>query len=153
MYLPSNFSATENTFNDWYGTFETVVQSSESPFIGATSTAYTTITVEIYLCNVPWLVLLMTSSLIIFGIGAMGLALKHKTLAPELFGFVTSMTYENPWVNIPRGGTMLDATERARLLKDVEVYIGDVRGNDEVGHIALAAGVPLRKLERGRMYC
>jgi hypothetical protein len=153
MYLPSNFSATENTFNDWYGTFEMVVQSSESPFIGATSTAYTTITVEIYLCNVPWLVLLMTSSLIIFSIGAMGLALKHKTLAPELFGFVTSMTYENPWVNIPRGGTMLDATERARLLKDVEVYIGDVRGNDEVGHIALAAGVPLRKLERGRMYC
>jgi hypothetical protein len=153
MYLPSNFSATENSFNDWYATFEMVVQSSESPFIGATSTAYTTITVEIYLCNVPWLVLLMTSSLIIFSIGAMGLALKHKTLAPELFGFVTSMTYENPWVNIPRGGTMLDATERAKLLKDVEVYIGDVRGNDEVGHIALAAGVPLRKLERGRMYC
>jgi hypothetical protein len=153
MYLPSNLSATENSFSDWYATFEMVVQRSESPFIGATSTAYTTTAEEIYLCNVPWLVLLMTSSLIIFGIGAMGLALKHKTLAPELFGFVTSMTYENPWVNIPRGGTMLDATERAKLLKDVEVYIGDVRGNEDVGHIALAAGVPLRKLERGRMYC
>jgi hypothetical protein len=153
MYLPSNLSATENTFTDWYATFELVVQRSESPFIGATSTAYTTTTEEIYLCNVPWLVLLMTSSVVIFSIGAMGLALKHKTLAPELFGFVTSMTYENPWVKIPRGGTMLDATERAKLLKDVEVYIGDVRGDEDVGHIALAAGVPLRKLERGRMYC
>jgi hypothetical protein len=153
MYLPSNLSATENSFIDWYSAFDMVVQRSESPFIGATSTAYTTTTEEIFLCNIPWLVLLMTSSVIIFSIGAMGLALKHRTLAPELFGFVTSMTYENPWVNIPRGGTMLDATERARLLKDVEVYIGDVRGNEEVGHIALAAGVPLRKLERGRMYC
>jgi hypothetical protein len=153
MYLPSNLSATENSFNDWYAAFELVVQRSESPFIGATSTAYTTTTEEIYLCNIPWLVLLMTSSVIIFSIGAMGLVLKHRTLAPELFGFVTSMTYENPWVNIPRGGTMLDATERARLLKDVEVYIGDVRGNEDVGHIAFAAGVPLRKLERERMYC
>jgi hypothetical protein len=63
------------------------------------------------------------------------------------------MTYENPWLRIPSGGTMLDGMERARLLKDVEVCIGDVRGNEEVGHIAVAAGVPLRKLERGRLYC
>jgi hypothetical protein len=152
-YLPSNLSATANSFNNWYPTFDVVVQRSESPFIGATSTASTTTTKEIFLCNIPWLVLLMTSSVIIFSIGAMSLALKHRTLAPELFGFVTSMTYENPWVNIPRGGTMLDATERARLLKDVEVYIGDVRGTEDVGHIALASGVPLRKLERGRLYC
>jgi hypothetical protein len=85
--------------------------------------------------------------------GSVALVLKRKTLGPELFGFVTSMTYENPWVKVPDGGTMLDAMERARLLKDVEVCVADVRGNDNVGHIAFAAGVPLRKLERGRLYC
>lgn len=79
--------------------------------------------------------------------------LKHKTLSPELFGFVTSMTYENPWVKVPDGGTTLDAMERARLLKDVEVRVGDVCGNNQVGHTAFAAGVPLRALERGRLYC
>jgi hypothetical protein len=42
--------------------------------------------------------------------------------------------------------------ERARLLKDVDVHIGDVCANDDVGHIAFAAGMPMRKLERGRMY-
>jgi hypothetical protein len=62
------------------------------------------------------------------------------------------MTYENPWVKVPDGGTTLDAMERARLLKDVEVRVADVCGDENVGHIALAAGVPLRKLERGRLY-
>lgn len=42
--------------------------------------------------------------------------------------------------------------ERARLLKDVELYVADVRGNEDIGHVALAAGIPLRKLERGRLY-
>lgn len=62
-------------------------------------------------------------------------------------------TYENPHVRIPQGGSTLDAMERARLLKDVDVYIGDVHGDKTVGHIAVAAGVPMRRLERSRMYC
>lgn len=62
------------------------------------------------------------------------------------------MTYENPYVKIPEGGSTLDAMERARLLKDMKVYVSDVRGDKTVGHIALAAGVTLRHLERGRLY-
>jgi hypothetical protein len=151
-YLPSNLSATNNSFFDWYPTFDVEVQHSESPFIGATTEAHTITTQEIFLCNIAWLTLLMVSSTIIFITGAAGLMLKRMTLGPEMFGFVTSMTYENPWVNIPKGGTMLDAMERARLLKDMEVHVGDVCGEEDTGHIAFAAGVPLRKLERGRLY-
>lgn len=62
------------------------------------------------------------------------------------------MTYENPHLRIPEGGTTLDAMERARLLKDVEVFVGDVHGDKDVGHIAFAVGKPSRKLERGRLY-
>lgn len=153
VYLPNNLSATGHSFFDWYSTFETEVQSSDSPFIGATTEAHTTTTQEIFLCNFAWFALLMVASTVIFLTGAVGLVLKRRTLGPEMFGFVTSMTYENPWVNIPKGGTMLDAMERARLLKDMEVYVGDVRGDEDTGHIAFAAGVPLRKLERGRLYC
>lgn len=151
-YLPSNFSATNNSFFDWWPTFDAVAQRSDFPFIGVTTTADVTDNQEIFLCNIPWLVLLMIASIVIFVIGVGALVLKHKTLSPEMFGFVTSMTYENPWVKIPHGGTTLDAMERARLLKDVEVHVADVRGEEDVGHIAFAAGVPLRKLERGRLY-
>jgi hypothetical protein len=152
-YLPENLTATEHTFTDWYFTFEQQIQNIKSPFIGATTAAAITATEQIFVCNFAWLALLLAASAITLVTGSVALVLKRRTLGPELFGFVTSMTYENPWVKVPNGGTMLDAMERARLLKDVEVCVADVRGNDNVGHIAFAAGVPLRKLERGRLYC
>jgi hypothetical protein len=151
-YLPSNFSATNNSFFDWWPVFDTAVQRSDFPFIGATTKADVTNTREIFICNTAWLVLLMIASVVIFSIGVAALVLKHNTLSPEMFGLVTSMTYENPWMKVPEGGTTLDAMERARLLKDIKVRVADVCGDENVGHIALAAGVPLRKLERGRLY-
>jgi hypothetical protein len=78
--------------------------------------------------------------------------LKRQTLGPDLFGYVASMTYENPYIRVPPGGTTMDAPERARKLRGLRVCVGDVQGEEKVGHIAFAAGVPLRKLERGRLY-
>ncbi|CBX94473.1 hypothetical protein LEMA_P119640.1 [Plenodomus lingam JN3] len=153
VYLPANLSATNHTFFEWVGKYQRTVIDSNSPFLGATTTASTTVTREIFVCNFAWLALLLTSSFAIFVTGSVAILLKRKTLGPEMFGFVASLTYENPWAKIPKGGTMLDAMERARLLKDVEFHVGDVRGEDSIGHIAFAAGVPLRKLERGRLYC
>ena len=152
-YLPANLSATEHTFFDWFTKYTQIVNDLESPFIGATTTARVTTTREIFVCNFAWLALLLTSSTVILLTGGVAIVLKRKTLGPEMFGFVSSMTYENPWIKIPQGGTMLDAMERTRLLKDVEVHIADVCGEEDVGHIAFAAGVPLRHLERGRPYC
>lgn len=151
-YLPKNLSSVDHTFTDWYGTFEQDTQEIKSPFIGATTTATITNTKEVFICNFAWLVLLLVASSTTLVTGLAGLLLKRKTLGPEMFGFVTSMTYENPWIKLPDGGTMLDAMERARLLKDVDVCVADVHGDKEVGHIAFAAGVPVRKLERDRLY-
>jgi hypothetical protein len=152
-YLPSNLSATNNTFMDWYYEFERNIQNIRSPFIGATTMATTSHKKEIFVCNFAWLSLLLVSSIAILLTGGIALILKRRTLGPEMFGFVSSMTYENPYVKIPTGGSMLDAMERARLLKDIPVRVGDVCGDEQIGHIALAAGVPVRKLERGRLYC
>jgi hypothetical protein len=153
VYLPSNLSATDHTFTEWYSAFELGLQTIQSPFIGATTTGNVTSTQAIFVCNFAWLSLLLVASTVTLVTGALALVLKRRTLGPELFGFVTSMTYENPWVKVPKGGTMLDAMERARLLKDMNVHVGDVCGDEGVGHIAFAAGVPIRKLERGRLYC
>ncbi|KAF2476429.1 uncharacterized protein BDR25DRAFT_277535 [Lindgomyces ingoldianus] len=152
VYLPSNLSASNTTFSKWWATFENTALPSGISFIGATTNATLSTTQEMYVCNFAWLALLLTAAGVIFLTGAASLVLKRKTLGPELFGFVTSMTYENPYVKVPEGGSMLDAMERARLLKDVELFVADVQGDRDVGHIALAAGVPLRKLERGRLY-
>jgi hypothetical protein len=62
------------------------------------------------------------------------------------------MTYENSHTRLPEGGSTLDAMGKARILNDIEVFVGDVQGDQDVGHIAFSGGVPLRKLERGRLY-
>ena len=137
---------------DAYLPFDIKSHDSNLYFIGATTNATISKTHEIFVCEFAWLSLLFVAAGSIFLVGGASLVLKRKTLGPEMFGFVTSMTYENPYLNVPRGGTTLDAMERARLLRDVEVYVGDVCGNKDVGHIALAAGTPMRKLDRGRLY-
>lgn len=152
-YLPANLSATTHDYDEWVTKFQQTVVDLDYTFLGATTNATATSNTQIFVCNFAWFALLLASSSIILVTGIFAVVLKRRTLGPEMFGLVTSMTYENPWLNIPKGGTMLDGMERARLLKDVEVCVADVRGGDDVGHIALAAGVPLRKLERGRLYC
>ncbi|KAF2681315.1 hypothetical protein K458DRAFT_310114 [Lentithecium fluviatile CBS 122367] len=151
-YLPGNLSATGHSFFDWFPTFSEAAPDIDSPFIGATTTGYITSTKEIFVCKFAWFALLVATSSIIFLTGLFALVLKRMTLGPELFGFVTSMTYENPHMRILEGGSTLDVMERARFLKDVQVFVGDVQGDQDVGHIAFAAGAPHRKLERGRLY-
>lgn len=152
VYLSDNLTTKNTTFVDWYTLFQDKTYQSGIYFIGATTNSTVSKTHAIFVCNFAWLSLLFAAAAIIFVTGVASLVLKWKTLGPEMFGFVTSMTYENRFVNIPSGGTMLNGMERARLLKDVEFCVGDVKGDEDVGHIAFTAGVPLRKLERGRLY-
>jgi hypothetical protein len=152
-YLPRNMTTKNTRFQNWYFPFQTEVFRSEIYFVGATTNATISTTQPVFRCNFAWLSLLLAAAITVLIIGIASLILKRKTLGPEMFGYVASMTYENQFVKIPEGGSMLDAMERARLLKDVEVSVGDVRGDQDVGHIALAAGVPVRKLEKGRLYC
>ncbi|KAF2132323.1 hypothetical protein P153DRAFT_188919 [Dothidotthia symphoricarpi CBS 119687] len=152
-YLPSNISVKNTTFPNWYTPFQDKTYNEDLYFIGATTNATISKTHDIFVCNFAWLGMLFIAASIVFITGVACLCLKRQTLGPDMFGFVTSMTYENQYVKLPIGGSMLDAMERARLLKDVEVYVGDVCGEEEVGHIAFATGVPPRKLDRERLYC
>jgi hypothetical protein len=153
VFLPSNITTHNTSFANWYTPFQSKTYNSEIYFVGAMSNGTISTTHTVFACNFAWLSLLLVASVTVLLIGIGSLILKRKTLGPEMFGYVSSMTYENEFIKIPQGGSMLDAMERARLLKDVEVTVGDVRGDADVGHIALAAGVPLRKLEKGRLYC
>ncbi|CAI6335741.1 unnamed protein product [Periconia digitata] len=152
-YFPGNKSISNSTLEEWGVEVITMMDKEiTAPFIGATTTANVTSTEQVFVCQYAWLALLLTCSTTILLTGFAGLVLKRRTLGPELFGFVASMTYENPYVRIPEGGSTLDAMERAKLLKDVEVCVGDVHGDGVTGHIAFSAGVPVRKLWRGRLY-
>lgn len=73
---------------------------------------------------------------------------------PRILGYVSTMTRDNSYVDLPSGGCTLDGLERARLLKDMRVRLQDVAPEDGVGHIALSSAETSEKgnLVSGRLY-
>ncbi len=109
-------------------------------------------TVEIFSYNGIWLALLLGSSVILLGVGITGTIVSRRTLAPNVLGYVASMTYNNAYFPLPERGGVLDATHRARVLRNVQVSVSDVNGAGEVGRIAFTSFVKTRPLEKGRKY-
>ena len=68
-----------------------------------------------------------------------GAIVKHMTRGPIILGYVSTMTRDNPYIDLPPGGCTLDCLERTRLLKDVSVRLQDFAPDDAVGHIAFGS--------------
>ncbi|KAI4729108.1 hypothetical protein E4T49_03119 [Aureobasidium sp. EXF-10728] len=94
------------------------------PFVPLRSNTTVTAVVEVY----HFLIML----------GAIGSALGHLCHAPDMIGYVSSFTYNNPYMQVPAGGESLGAMDRARLLRDLTVKIGDATSEADVGHIVFA---------------
>jgi hypothetical protein len=122
------------------------------PAIAAIETAE-----EIFVCPAVWFAFLLTSSSVLFTISIIGYILHYFfTVAPDLTGHVSSLTRDNLYVNIPKGGSSLSGFKRAIYLKDVMIKIGDAKPDDEMGHIVVmsvdAAREKAGKLDRDRKY-
>ncbi|THX28572.1 hypothetical protein D6D12_04701 [Aureobasidium pullulans] len=130
IWKSSNLSITTST--------ELYDELRAPPYLPLYSNTTITATTEVYKCNYLWFAFLLVSSCILLLLGSAGTALSHLCHAPDMMGYVSSFTYNNPYMSVPSGGESLGAMERARLLRDVKVKIGDARVNDEVGHVVFA---------------
>jgi hypothetical protein len=108
----------------------------------------------VYKTNWKWFVALLFSSLVLLAAAYAGLILRYITLAPDIIGYASSLTMLNPYVPTPTGGTTLHGLERASLLHNLPVRIGDVCANEPVGAIAFAMADDERvaRLNRKRWY-
>ncbi|KNG44829.1 hypothetical protein DDE82_001469 [Stemphylium lycopersici] len=111
-------------------------------------------TSPVYRINWQWFSALLISSLILLIAAYAGLLLKYITMAPDIIGYASSLTLLNPYVQTPTGGTTLNGLERAALLRDIPVRIGDVCPEEAVGAIAFvrADTREVMKLDRKRWY-
>lgn len=87
------------------------------------------------------LLIVITFMLVICAIA--GMILSKITKAPDVLGYVSTMTRDNEYVRVPEGGSTLDGMQRARYLARMKVQLANVRPEDEAGLIAL------RSLEGG----
>lgn len=109
---------------------------------------------RVYKTNWRWFVALLVSSIILQIAAYTGLVLKYITLAPDIIGYASSLTLLNPYVPVPTGGTTLHGLERAALLQNLPIRIGDVCPSEPIGAIAVARadGGFVSRLNRKRLY-
>lgn len=136
------------------------VQAANTPDSGLESFNMTTATtfrsIMVYQVEWPWAITFIIAAVLLQLCAFIGLFLKFKTIAPDLLGFVSSMTRDNPYIHLPSGGSNLSGSERAKLLRDLPVQILDVDGQNDTGYIALGNAaeqkLAYQRLNRRRRY-
>ena len=153
-YRTGNFPSDLNKLND-----NPIPADAPDPvgeyegFFNSTTALYTRST-EIYICNRAWAAILLLASLLLFLLGMYGALVRYSLRGPQVLGYVSSMTRDNPYVTLPLGGCQLDGMERTRLLRDMKVQLQDVAPRYKIGHIALSNATPRsnERLRLGRQY-
>ena len=135
-------------------------ETTNEPFLNLRlnqTTATVSRQVALYKASLPWVLTLLLCSGVLFILGLVNVIVSLKTSVPDIFGAVSSLTRNNPYVDLPEGGSTLDGTDRARLIKDLRVQLGDVQESEGVGLIALKSIAKEEterstKLEKDRVY-
>lgn len=96
--------------------------------------------VQVWRAHREWIGITMVLSIITLGFGIFGLLLKRNVHVPDILGYVSTMTRDNPYFDGPGGGEHLNGAERANMLKSTYLKLMDVnRTGSGTGHIALAS--------------
>lgn len=109
---------------------------SQTYFPSESKTTTITKEVSVYAANNLFIFILLVVALILQVCAIAGLILKYTATAPDILGYISTMTMENPHINVPNEGNTLDGMERARCLRKVEVQLADVHWDQVEGHLA-----------------
>jgi hypothetical protein len=109
-----------------------------------------------FILVIPWIVLDFITCTILLLAAIISVWLRLRTVCPDVFGYISSMTRDNPHIPVPVGGSTMSGTERARAMKHVRVKIGELEKQDGApGHIGLALEhpeIPMDRLRRKGEY-
>ncbi|KAH6975072.1 hypothetical protein BKA56DRAFT_688620 [Ilyonectria sp. MPI-CAGE-AT-0026] len=100
-------------------------QTTDQPFMN-TTIGTRTISLEVYRANTLWIGLLLFTTMLLQILAISGLVLQAFIRGPDVLGFASSMTRDNP-------------SHTSRWLRDVRLELTDVRPEDENGYVALRA--------------
>lgn len=117
----------------------------------------TTTIVPVYAANHLFVIILLVVALILQVCAIAGLILKYTATAPDILGYISTMTMDNPHISVPPGGNTLDGMERARYLQKVKVQLADVNWDQVEGHLAFRSvdneiDFARGKLSKNRLY-
>jgi hypothetical protein len=111
---------------------------------------------QIYLCSFPWLGVFLLANTVMLIAAIAGVIFSRKTIVPDYLGYVSSLAKESPYVRMPDVGVNMDGMDKARLVKDVKVRLGDVADAEEgangIGRLAFARMEETKLVQKGNLY-
>jgi len=111
----------------------------------------------VFATSFPWVAILFLASGAMFFAALGSAALGILRRAPDTLDNFSSLVKDSRFVDYSSrnsGSSVLDGFDRAGLLRDVRIRIGDVKPHDRVGYIAIATlgDDSSSKLEHSRLY-
>lgn len=129
------------------------IVNSGAPFVGATTGALVTRKKTVYKADYIYVTVLLVSSLLLIVTGLVGMIMGLRAGGPDVFDPLMGLTYNNGHLGLPSPASTLDAATRARLLRGVEVRLGDVAGGvGPVGMVGVGRAHEVVPLAGGRLY-
>ncbi|KAE8384732.1 hypothetical protein BDV23DRAFT_188913 [Aspergillus alliaceus] len=131
-----------------------IIQSSSSKFSNETGAhgAYFN-NLPVYTVNWVWLSIFSAATSILTLCALTLTTLHFFTLNPDILGYVSTATMYSSHLPVPPGGSTLNGEERARLLKDMAIRLGDVQQYDLVtGQLSFGTISSAARPHLGRLY-
>ncbi|SPO06964.1 uncharacterized protein DNG_09658 [Cephalotrichum gorgonifer] len=147
-------SATMTTYTSTPGGGEAPDSPMSRPVRNETQAVVST-TYDVYRADRTWIAILLLTTLILQVIALASLALDVCIRGPDLIGYASSLTRDNPYVPLHDTGSTLDGPMRSRLLRGMRVQVADVQPDEDIGHIAFKevySGARWVPLDRDRVY-
>ena len=95
-----------------------------------------------YQLSITWLCIDLVACAVLFVLAILAHVLRRRTVAPDVFGFVSTLTRDNANIPLPPGGSGLGGLHRSRILKNTKVRLADVSntaGSTVIGHVSMTA--------------
>jgi hypothetical protein len=106
-----------------------------------TAAAQVTASAIMYSVSIPWLVVFLFSTLVMFGAAVLGNIISWITTAPDVLGYASSLVRDSRYIDLPLESGVLDSIELSRLLKNQKVRFGAVEksaiGGDHLAVIVM----------------
>lgn len=102
-----------------------------------------------------WLALLVGTSVVMLFASLVSAFLGVLRRGPDVLDRVSLIVRDNPHVRTEVSSLMEDGFDQARRLKNTRICLGDARGGEDRGHVAVGtidAVVPLSRVKKSRLY-
>ncbi|KAJ6015863.1 hypothetical protein N7540_010454 [Penicillium herquei] len=107
---------------------------------------------SIYNVNFVWLGIFLVATIVMAAAAVVTIVLTLLSLNPDVLGYVSTFIWSSPSLDLPQSGTFIPADRKTRSIRPLEIRLGDLRGEEEIGELAVGSIFHTSQARPGRLY-